>query len=540
MKRRAGTKRTPCSRFAQRRAARIASCLLVLLVLAAPIAATAAAGELRFAVDSEPVWAIDDTTRIPEPSEIGWNLNRWLVDEHWLWPLDDLLALRAARPAGDINALDEVPACSWFQPRNGKRAMSLRDVARGNAPAAGIARGPLPVLAGRCSSEEPYLLVRDSRGDRWMLEFDDPDRPGLATAAAVISARLLHAAGYNVLPCRIATIDPSDLTLSEAAREFDLRGGEGELQAEELDRLMLHLAANPRLRVAASRLPAGVIKGGFRGHGRRADDPNDGIPHEDRRVLRGLLPLAAWLDHPGFRPGRTLDLYLESGGFLRHYLVGLAATLSCLEFSENDGAETSTPATEFDARHWRPRDPFLPSAHIGHADLYWGLALMLSFDETQIRAVVSAAELPAEQETVVVAQLLARRQAIAYGYLEHVNGARAFRLRDEGHGRWSLLCEDVGVAAGLRAPAEIIFLMTYAYGDGRDSGAQQVRGSDQPAFDLTPFAPAPTSGADNPRRYGMATLQARSPQGGGPEGRTCVHIHFPPDGPPRIVGIQRD
>jgi len=40
----------------------------------------------------------------------------------------------------------------------------------------------------------------------------------------------------------------------------------------------------------------------------RSDDPNDTIPHQDRRVLRGLGVFAAWLNHHDTRSINTWTL----------------------------------------------------------------------------------------------------------------------------------------------------------------------------------------------------------------------------------------
>ena len=57
--------------------------------------------------------------------------------------------------------------------------------------------------------------------------------------------------------------------------------------------------------------------------GVRDDDPNDTVPHEHRRELRGLRVFAAWLNHTDMKEDNTLDMFVEEGGrhFVKHHLV---------------------------------------------------------------------------------------------------------------------------------------------------------------------------------------------------------------------------
>ena len=66
-----------------------------------------------------------------------------------------------------------------------------------------------------------------------------------------------------------------------------------------------------------------------------ADDPNDVIPHEDRRELRGARILAAWLDHFDSREQNSMDSWMadrkdqpdSSPGHVIHYYLD---TSDCL------------------------------------------------------------------------------------------------------------------------------------------------------------------------------------------------------------------
>ena len=81
--------------------------------------------------------------------------------------------------------------------------------------------------------------------------------------------------------------------------------------------------------VASSWLP-GTPLGPYTYDGRRGDDPNDAIDHEDRRELRGARLVAAWLNHFDSREQNTMDMFLpadesrkDGPGFVRHYIIDL-------------------------------------------------------------------------------------------------------------------------------------------------------------------------------------------------------------------------
>lgn len=106
-------------------------------------------------------------------------------------------------------------------------------------------------------------------------------------------------------------------------------------------------------RAVASKFRGGVPKGPFSYHGVRDDDPNDIIPHEHRRDLRGLRVFGAWLHHNDIRRINSLDMYITENGrrFLRHYLIDFGATLgSASLFRIAHGKDMSTSSTSVKRR----------------------------------------------------------------------------------------------------------------------------------------------------------------------------------------------
>src|SRR5207244_11608606 len=115
--------------------------------------------------------------------------------------------------AADVNAMDEVARSTWFSPR----ALDVGAMARGPEDA----QPPLPpfTIVGDPAMDlasDAFTIV-DSRGQKFELTVDPPDRPEMRTAAVVIASRLFWALGYGTLPAFVVRARAEDFWRSEGA-----------------------------------------------------------------------------------------------------------------------------------------------------------------------------------------------------------------------------------------------------------------------------------------------------------------------------------
>ncbi len=540
---------------------------------------TAAAGGLRFQA-KPPIWEIDDTAPIDEPQVRDWNRYHSYIDGYWLRPLDDILGLHAGHPALDINSVEGVPASSWFTPRVGHLDLSAADVGRGAVSHPALTeRDTYSVLAARIDGPEPFLLIAEDEKRQCRLILDDPAYPEMRTAATVIAGRLLHACGYNVFESFIDHIRPEQLVLAEDAEERERYGGTGDLDQKELDALIARLAPEGgRLRVAVCRLPEGTPKGGFPDRGVRGDDPNDQIPHQDRRSLRGLRVFSSWIGLTRMRTDRTLDVYLDDGRYLRHYLYRLGMSLGArvqsphpfgteseesywamgvwlgnlFQFGFGKSYQTHPPAARFpgvgefaargfDPVSWAPAYRYEPFARMAWGDAFWAADIVSSFTSEQIGAAVAAGKLSDPQaEAYLRGTLIERRDRLAAGWFAEINAACDFEILRPSQNRWLLSFDDRGVTAGAMLPEDTQYVMAFSLPELNELLGEQARGGHYLEFDLSHFVPPPHLHRNDPRRYGVASLRAYSYLGRLRSGACHVHLYFDPETGPRVIGIERD
>ena len=97
-------------------------------------------------------------------------------------------------------------------------------------------------------------------------------------------------------------------------------------------------------RAVASRFLPGKPLGEWHYRGRRTDDPEDLVPHELRREVRGMWAVDAWLNNTDCSARNTFDSWVTEGGrsFVRHSLIdfnGAMGSASIRPMAPRDGSE---------------------------------------------------------------------------------------------------------------------------------------------------------------------------------------------------------
>ena len=234
--------------------------------------------------------------------------------------------------AENVDANDEVRLPStWWQPRAGFRSVTTAQMLRGPGTGTGPAPGKWTVTRAKTQGVTPGFFIKDSQGTRYIIKFDTPACPEMATGADVVSSYLFWAAGYNVPHNFVVYFRAESLLIAPDAVATDDKGRKAPMTGVFLDHLLSRVRREPdgRVRGMASLLLSGKPLGPFEYSGRRRDDPEDMIPHQHRRELRGYWTLCAWLGHADSRAPNSLDMWVNDGGraFVRHYLIDFGSCL---------------------------------------------------------------------------------------------------------------------------------------------------------------------------------------------------------------------
>jgi hypothetical protein len=477
---------------------------------------------------AEPTFYPDDPISVfPEPADASNAKPRSasqgfdFVENSFLHPGE-----RADRKAGNVNTIDEVPDSSWFTNRIGTRPMTLDELRQGPDRSSGPAVGRWKLLLGDATGVTPGFRIRDVTGQLYFIKVDQPRNPELSTGAEVVSTKIFHALGYNVAENYIVSFTRDMLDLSEA----QITGPEGRrtrMTESDLDTLLAKAArsAGGGYRVVASRAIDGIILGPFRYYGTIPDDPNDIVPHEHCRELRGLRVFSAWVNHMDSRGINSIDTLVDVGSrkVVRHYLLDFGSTLGSAAIAVKsrrsgnaylwdfaDSAKTMAtfglyvprwafvdypmqlPAVgrfegdHFDPAKWVPHYPNPAFDNARADDTFWAARRVMAFSDDAIRALVGAGRYTDPRAADYLTQvLIKRRDKIGRVWLTNVNPAVDFTFDITG----TMQFRNAAVTAGVAdAPRE--YRVSWAL---FDNASNTARPHGAPATVTTTSAVAPSS-----------------------------------------------
>lgn len=365
-------------------------------------------------------------------------------------------------PARDVNTLGEPMDGAWYTHRHYWKPMSNEDLARGpggkNQPSLD---GSWTVIFAKSEGISPGFTMKDSKGDRYFVKFDPIGNPELATGAEMIVVRLFHALGYHVPDDYLIYFTPERLVLAQDVKFSDAEGRKRKMTQRDLDELLAKapMTSDGKYRAIASLQIPGKPVGPFKYFGVRSDDPNDVVPHEHRRDLRGMYVFAAWLNHNDSRSINTLDTLVKEGGstYVRHYQMDFGSTLGSSSTSAkqarvggeyylgfNDApkqmltlglavpywAKARYPgyasvggfeSATFEPDKWLPDYPNAAFLNRQPDDEFWAAKQVMAFTNEQIRAIVKSAQFSDPRAEQYVADILiARRDKIGKVFFARV------------------------------------------------------------------------------------------------------------------------
>ncbi|OGW80533.1 MAG: hypothetical protein A3G33_09465 [Omnitrophica bacterium RIFCSPLOWO2_12_FULL_44_17] len=381
----------------------------------------------------------------------------WIIDK----------ATMRKHSALDVNIYDEVPDSGFFTNRHGKKRLSKEELQRGANQGSGPKpEGPWAVLKGKASGVTPGLVIQDLAGDRYLLKFDPQENPEMTTSSEIISQKFLHAIGYHVAEYYLVQFLPDILKVNPQTTYYNKDGFKKPLTKEALTDLLSDVPKykGGKVRASASKMLPKPNKGNSDLEGRNKKDPDDLIPHENRRSLRALRVFGSWLNHYDLREGNTLDVIAEENGkaYIKHYLIDFGSTLGSSAYRskvpaathENvvDWFETGKAMGEFKIvqkpweKRWDKNDRLIADNSIGYfdnlyfnpgrwktqlphevferltvSDAFWAVKIMIAFSNEDIQAMVDTAEYSKPETAKLLTDILiARRDLIAKDWFDRM------------------------------------------------------------------------------------------------------------------------
>ncbi len=387
-------------------------------------------------------------------------------------------------PAQNINTLGEVPDSSWYTNRHFSRRMSLEELKRGPGDAT-PPKPPYSIVGAKLDGISPGFRMKDANGTLYFIKPDPMSAPEIATAADAVGTRFFYALGYHTPKNYIIYINKEEVTVSKDGTTDGANGKPRPMTSRDIEKVLWRIPRNSdgKYRFVASEAIDGKPLGPFRYEGTRSDDPNDIIPHENHRELRGLHVFCAWLNHTDAKAGNSQDALVKEGGveYVRHYLIDFGAIfgsdsdmiknasfgndyiipkgketfgrIATFGFNPEPWETASTPkirgvgrfqATTFDPEKWVSNFPNRAFVHRMPDDEFWAARQVMAFTDQEIRAIVETGQYSDPQAVDYIAKtLIERRNRIGRTYFSKVLPLDRFEVRQN-----RLTFRDLAVEAG--------------------------------------------------------------------------------------------
>ena len=422
---------------------------------------TASAQKFR---PDDPIWKDEDNLNIPDPKSAAVADYYDFLENTFFGP-GDKRRIRAV----NVNTLGEVPDSNWFTNRHGRRTMRIEELVRGPDQGGPSREKKWQVIRNKLGGITPGFRVVDATGTTYQLKFDPLSNPEMATSAEVICTKFFYAIGYFVAEDYLVSFSRDEIELSPKAQFVDLTGKRRPMTAKDVDEILVRAfkEKDGRYRAVASKFIEGTLIGEYRYHGTRPDDPNDIVPHEHRRELRGLRVFSAWLNHDDSRSVNTFDTLVKEHGrqFIRHYLFDFGSTLgSASLFAQKPRAGNeylwepgptfkslfslglwvrpwirvdypnypsigNFEAEFFQPEKWKPEYPNRAFDSLMEEDAFWAAKLVMAFTDDQLRAIVKTGQLSdARAEAYLTQTLIKRRDKLGRFWLNQTNPLDQFRV----------------------------------------------------------------------------------------------------------------
>jgi len=446
---------------------------------------------------------------------------------------------------------------AWWERRHYYNRMSAEELKRGpgneNFPSMD---GKWTIISAKNEGVTPGFTIRDSRKRLYFIKFDPVTNPEMATSSDSIVSRIFYALGYHVPENDVVYFAPSQLAIGDDATVMDKKGLPRKMTREDVDLIFakVPMAKDGKYRATASLGLPGKPVGPPRYYGTRTDDPNDVVPHEHRRDLRGLHVVDAWIDHDDSRAINNLDILYKDGDtqYLKHFMLDLGSTLGSgtevansarsgsYFFSWKDSAKQlftlglvppywafakfpDLPSVGrfewkvFDPEKWVPEYPNPAFRNRLPDDEFWAAKQVASFTDEDLKVIISTGQLSDPKASAWLLECLSkRRDKIGKAYFAKVLPLDRFQVTGD-ELRWV----DLAVK-GNYLPAATVTMQWFAF-DNEAEKKTPLSGQTSAKLPLN-------SGKPFEGYYGMTISNTKNP-------KQTVDVYLRGN---RVIGIDRN